>query len=82
MLHPGLPEDAGHALWQRDMPGAGGVFGVLLKPVATQALAAMLDGMEIFHMGYSWGGFESLMIPVYPEKLRTRPRWNICSDSA
>jgi cystathionine beta-lyase len=75
VLHPGLPEDPGHALWQRDMPGAGGVFGVLLKPVATAALAVMLDGMELFHMGYSWGGFESLIVPAYPEKLRTRPRW-------
>jgi cystathionine beta-lyase len=75
VIHPALPHDPGHTLWQRDMPGAGGVFGVLLKPVATQDLAAMLDGMELFRMGYSWGGFESLMIPVYPEKLRTRPRW-------
>ena len=57
------------------MPGAGGVFTVLLKPVSPQALAAMFDGMELFHMGYSWGGFESLMVPVYPEKTRTKPSW-------
>jgi cystathionine beta-lyase len=75
VIHPALPGDPGHALWQRDMPGAGGVFAVLLKPVAPEALAAMIDGMELFHLGYSWGGFESLMIPVYPEKLRTNPRW-------
>jgi cystathionine beta-lyase len=75
VIHPALPEDAGHALWQRDMPGAGGVFAVLLRPVAHGALAAMLDRMELFRMGYSWGGYESLMIPVYPEKVRTRPRW-------
>jgi cysteine-S-conjugate beta-lyase len=75
VIHPALPEDPGHALWERDMPGAGGVFAVLLKPVAPTALAAMLDGMELFHLGYSWGGFESLMIPVHPEKLRTQPRW-------
>jgi cystathionine beta-lyase len=75
VIHPALPEDVGHALWRRDMPGAGGVFAVLLRPVAQPALAAMLDGMELFRMGYSWGGYESLMIPVYPEKVRTRPRW-------
>jgi cysteine-S-conjugate beta-lyase len=75
VIHPALPGDAGHALWQRDMPGAGGVFAVLLKPVSPQALAAMIDGMELFHIGYSWGGFESLIIPVYPEKVRTKPRW-------
>lgn len=75
VIHPALPEDAGHALWQRDMPGAGGVFVVLLRPVPQQALAAMLDAMQLFHMGYSWGGFESLLLPVYPEKLRTTPRW-------
>jgi cysteine-S-conjugate beta-lyase len=75
VIHPALPDDPGHALWQRTMPGSGGVFAVLLHPTAQPALAAMLDGMELFHMGYSWGGFESLMIPVYPEKLRTRPRW-------
>ena len=75
VIHPALPEDSGHALWQRDMAGAGGVFAVLLKPVARPALAAMIDGMQLFHLGYSWGGFESLMIPVYPEKLRTKPRW-------
>jgi cystathionine beta-lyase len=75
VIHPGLPGDAGHALWKRDMDGAGGVFGVLLRPVSQPALAAMLDGMDYFHLGYSWGGFESLMIPVYPEKVRTRPRW-------
>ncbi len=75
VIHPALPDDAGHALWQRDMPGAGGVFAVLLRAVPQPALAALLDGMELFRMGYSWGGFESLMIPVYPEKLRTAPSW-------
>jgi cysteine-S-conjugate beta-lyase len=75
VIHPALPGDAGNALWQRDMPGAGGVFAVLLKPVAPPALAAMFDGLELFHIGYSWGGFESLIIPVFPEKVRTKPRW-------
>lgn len=75
VIHPALPDDAGHALWQRDMPGAGGVFAVLLRPLSPVALSALFDGLELFHLGYSWGGFESLMIPVYPEKARTRTRW-------
>ena len=75
VIHPALEGDPGHALWRRDMPGAGGVFAVLLKPVARPALAAMLDHMELFRMGFSWGGFESLLIPVRPEKLRTQPPW-------
>jgi cystathionine beta-lyase len=75
VLHPGLPDDPGHSLWRRDMPGAGGVFSVLLKPVGRAALAAMLEGMELFGMGFSWGGFESLMIPVRPEKIRKHPAW-------
>jgi cystathionine beta-lyase len=75
VVHPALPDDPGHAIWKRDMEGAGGVFAVVLKPVAPPALAPMIDGMEFFHLGYSWGGFESLMIPVYPERMRTQPRW-------
>jgi cystathionine beta-lyase len=75
VIHPALPGDPGHALWQRDMPGAGGVFAVLLKAVTPQALAAMIDSLELFHIGYSWGGFESLIIPIFPEKVRTKPRW-------
>lgn len=75
VIHPALPGDMGHALWQRDMPGAGGVFAVLLHPVSPAALAALFDGLELFHLGYSWGGFESLMIPIYPDKVRTCTRW-------
>jgi cystathionine beta-lyase len=75
VVHPALPSHPGHALWQRDMAGAGGVFAVLLKPVSREALAALLEQMELFKMGFSWGGFESLMIPVHPERLRSQPPW-------
>ncbi len=75
VLHPALPDDPGHALWRRDMPGAGSVFAFLLKSASRPALAAMLDHLELFKMGFSWGGFESLMIPVHPERQRTEPRW-------
>jgi cystathionine beta-lyase len=75
VLHPGLPGDPGHALWKRDFKGASGLFSYVLKPVSRAALAAMLDGMKLFGMGYSWGGFESLMLPAHPEGIRTARPW-------
>jgi cystathionine beta-lyase len=75
VLHPGMPGDPGHALWKRDFKGASGLFSYVLKPVSRAALAAMLDGMKLFGMGYSWGGFESLMLPSHPEGIRTAKPW-------
>lgn len=75
VLHPALPDDPGHALWQRDFTGASGLFGALLHPVSRAKLAAFLDGLECFGMGWSWGGYESLCIPQHPEKLRTARPW-------
>lgn len=68
ILFPALPTDPGHALWKRDMSGASGLFGVVLKPVAEQRFTAFIDGLQLFGRGYSWGGFESLLIPVFPER--------------
>jgi cystathionine beta-lyase len=75
VLHPGLPDDPGHALWQRDCKGATGLFSVILKPVSRDALAAFLDGLTLFGMGYSWGGYESLVIPFDCASYRTATRW-------
>lgn len=75
VLHPGLESDPGHTLWQRDFSGASGLFGVVLKPVKEEALARFLDCMQLFGMGYSWGGYESLLIPVRPENYRTATAW-------
>ncbi|MDP6951441.1 MAG: cystathionine beta-lyase [Alphaproteobacteria bacterium] len=75
VMHPALPDDPGHALWQRDFSGASGLFGLVLKPARREALAAMLDGMELFAMGYSWGGYESLIIPTNPASHRTATDW-------
>ncbi len=75
VLYPALPDDPGHELWKRDHSGASGLFGVVLKPAAKSAVAAMLDGLELFGMGASWGGFESLVIPAYPAPLRTATKW-------
>jgi cysteine-S-conjugate beta-lyase len=75
VLHPALPSDPGHALWKRDFAGASGLFAVVLMPVAAEAVAAMLDGLELFGMGYSWGGFESLILPFDPSEYRTATKW-------
>lgn len=75
VLHPGLESDPGHTIWKRDFRGASGLFGVILKPVGTDQLARFLDGLAYFGLGYSWGGFESLLIPVLPENYRTATTW-------
>ena len=76
VLHPALPDHAGHALWKRDFTGACGLFGVVLKDALPHdKLAAMLDNLQYFGMGYSWGGYESLIIPFNPKKIRTATQW-------
>ena len=75
VFHPALPGCPGHELWRRDFIGSSGLFGFLLHPVARPALAAMLDHLELFGMGYSWGGYESLLIPTNPRPIRTARPW-------
>jgi cystathionine beta-lyase len=75
VIHPALPGDAGHTLWARDFTGASGLFSIVLKPVTQARLAAMLDGLSLFGMGYSWGGFESLILPFDPSAYRTATTW-------
>ena len=76
VIFPALPGSRGHALWKRDFTGACGLFGVILTPAEKARVDAMLDGMRLFKMGWSWGGFESLIIPAYPERIRTATRWS------
>src|SRR5262245_18889065 len=76
VLHPALPSDPGHALWKAQYMGASGLFSIVLKPTPRTALAAMLDGLELFGMGYSWGGFESLIVPFDPKRYRTATDWS------
>lgn len=65
ILHPGLETDPGHALWKRDFTGACGLFGVVMQPASDAAIAAFVDGLRLFGIGYSWGGFESLIVPAH-----------------
>jgi cystathionine beta-lyase len=76
VLHPALPGDPGHAIWKRDFTGACGLFGVVLKEGITErALCAMIDGLELYGIGSSWGGFESLIVPFDPRETRTATKW-------
>lgn len=71
VLHPALPDDPGHALWKRDFRGASGLFSVVLKPCHQNAFRAFVNQLELFQLGFSWGGFESLIVPFDP---RQEPR--------
>ncbi len=73
VLYPALTNTPGHDIWKRDFTGASGLFSVVLKPASETAVAAMLDDLELFSMGYSWGGFESLIVPFKP--IRSASRW-------
>ena len=75
VLYPALPTDPGYALWKRDFTGASGLFGVELKPCSPKQLAAMLDHYAHFGLGYSWGGFESLVAPAYIGNARSVNPW-------
>jgi cystathionine beta-lyase len=76
VLYPALESDPGHALWKRDFTGAASLFGVILRPVPWEAVAAMIDALELFGIGSSWGGYESLAIRVDVSKARTATKWN------
>jgi cystathionine beta-lyase len=65
VLHPALPGAPGHEIWKRDFAGASSLFGVVLRPeFGFNAISAMIDGMELFGIGASWGGYESLILPT------------------
>jgi cystathionine beta-lyase len=74
-LHPALPGDPGHALWKRDFKGACGLFGVVLKPVSKEGFRAFIDGLELYGLGASWGGYESLIMPIEPAATRSATQW-------
>ena len=76
VIHPAMSSHPGHHLWKRDFLGASGLFAFKLHPVSEAALGRLLDTTELFGMGYSWGGFESLLIPFDPRPTRTVTKWD------
>ncbi len=72
VLHPALESDPGHAIWKRDFTGASGLFSIVLKEAPQRAVDALLDTVTLFGMGYSWGGFESLVDPLRLQQLSQR----------
>lgn len=76
VLHPGLPDCPGHDLWKRDFTGASGLFSFVLAGGDKAAATAFVEGMSHFKMGYSWGGYESLVLPFADvAAMRTATRW-------
>jgi cystathionine beta-lyase len=76
VLHPALESCPGHEIWKRDFAGACGLFSIMLKPVPEAALHAFIDALELFGIGASWGGFESLVIPFDCDDVRSATTWS------
>ena len=75
ILFPPWPGDRHHALWARDFVGGCGLLAIRLPALSEQQLARFVDGMDLFALGYSWGGFESLVLPTDPRPLRSATPW-------
>ncbi|MEM7509015.1 MAG: cystathionine beta-lyase [Pseudomonadota bacterium] len=77
VMHPAMEHDPGHALWKRDFLGSSSLFGFTLAEQYSndECLRALLDRSKHFAMGFSWGGFESLMIVTTPQNIRTATPW-------
>lgn len=75
VLHPALPDCPGHAEWARDFRRSSGLFSFVLAGGGETERAALIDALKLFGIGYSWGGFESLALPVDPERYRTARPW-------
>jgi len=75
VLHPGLESDPGYKIWRRDFSGACGLFSIVLKPTAEKSVYAFMNELSLFGMGFSWGGFESLVILFDCTEYRTATKW-------
>lgn len=74
VLHPGLPSCPGHEIWTRDFDGTAGLFPVELASRDPEAKRTLIDALHHFRIGFNWGGYESLVLPMHPES-RSLPRW-------
>lgn len=70
VMCPMLPSDPGHTIWSRDFTGGCGLFSFILNTAADDAAATLVDALKLFGIGYSWGGFESLALPIFPHEYR------------
>ncbi len=75
VMHPALESDPGHAIWKRDFTGASGLFSIVLKPVSEAAVYAFMNALTLFGMGFSWGGYESLVILFDCSQYRSATKW-------
>ena len=75
VLHPAFAECPGHDLWKRDFTGASGLFSFVLAGGSDAGRVALIDGLRHFGLGYSWGGYESLVLPADPQNYRTATNW-------
>lgn len=75
VLYPALPEDPGHAIWSRDFEGAASLFGVVLKAASDEAVSRFVNGLQLFGIGSSWGGYESLVTVARVSPYRSATHW-------
>lgn len=75
IIHPALPGCPGHDIWRRDFTGSSGLFSIVLNPYDRKKTDAMLNSLKLFAMGYSWGGYESLIVPFNPKATREHIDW-------
>lgn len=76
VLHPALPSSPGHEFWKRDFSGSSGLFSIELASREPEAARSFIDALSMFRIGFSWGGYESLVLPTHPGKSRSLPLWS------
>jgi cystathionine beta-lyase len=82
VLYPALPSNPNYELWKRDFSGAAGLFSIILnKKYSSESLAKMVDNLQYYAMGYSWGGYESLILPFKANNIRTTTKWDFSNKT-
>ena len=76
VLHPALPKNDSYELWSKYFTGSTGLFSFILKEQSKSKVYKMIDKLELFKLGFSWGGYESLILPVFPKSERKIAKWN------